>query len=118
MIKLFSTHRLKCVYKLSNQLEIINNLLNISSYSTKIIMTEFEKEKKKLALISAKLNFGQVYYLIKLLFIYFKLKTNNNNKKKGKPGTELGPHFLKQDFLITNLENLGKSKNKMNFFIL
>ena len=51
------------------------------------------------------------FFVKKFIIYLFKLK-NKQIKKKGKPGTELGPHFLKQDFLITNLENLGKSKDK------
>lgn len=110
MIKL-SEFLLKSSYKL-NEKKYMINFLNILNYSTdsnnennknsksnrisknfkkinksKGIEMHFQEEekKKRLAFISAKLNFGQ-----------------------GKRGTELGPQHIKQDFLFSNLENLSK----------
>lgn len=75
--------KFKINYKTGELLMI--NFFNISKYSTNNCnkMESEQNKKKKIALISAKMNFGQ-----------------------GKRGTELGPNNIKQDFLFNNLENL------------
>ena len=58
----------------------------ISEESKSSIMSS-NNIKKRVALINAKVNYGQ-----------------------GKSGTELGPQLLKNNFLFTNFENLSKFK--------
>jgi hypothetical protein len=108
MIKRFIKFKLN--YKMDEQKTI--NFCKIANYSTKGSSNKMqtannENGKKKLALISAKMNFGQV--LLILTYFFRKHPENNQLEKKGKRGTELGPNNIKQDFLFTNLENLSKS---------
>ena len=63
------------------------------------------QNNKKVALINAKLSRGQV---IQKNLLAFKHKFINDFLSKGKGGTELGPHFLKNKFLFDNLQNLSK----------